>query len=176
MTKANSKFGIGSVFDTMDFMRKAWGGLSQMPGSLQPTLDVDEIDKRIADLKAVEQWLNLNMGMLRGTIQGLEVQRATITAMSSLGKSVLPDPMNKAMGQAISQSVEAAANVVGKTRAARKKVGTVVDAASTANAWWNGLQKQFNDVTGAALSGGLSNNPKPRKVAARKVAARKAKK
>ena len=46
-----------------------------------PTLDPKEIEKRIADLKSVEAWLNMNLNMIRFSIQGLELQRATLQAM-----------------------------------------------------------------------------------------------
>jgi hypothetical protein len=55
-----------------------------VPGFVTPTLDVGELDKRIADLKAVEGWLRMNMGMLQTSIQGLEVQRATLATMQAM--------------------------------------------------------------------------------------------
>jgi hypothetical protein len=63
--------------DTLDFVKSLWGSMS-VPGLTAPTLSVEELDKKINDLKAVESWLNLNMSMLRGSIQALEVQRGTI--------------------------------------------------------------------------------------------------
>ncbi|MCX7202333.1 MAG: hypothetical protein NTV17_08640 [Burkholderiales bacterium] len=65
--------GLGQMFDGIDSVKRAWS-MFNAPSALVPTLDVDELDKRIADLKAVEQWLNLNVSMLHGTIQGLEIQ------------------------------------------------------------------------------------------------------
>ena len=50
-----------------------------------PGLDVDELEKRIKDLKSVENWLNLNLNILKSTIQGLEVQHATMMALKSFG-------------------------------------------------------------------------------------------
>lgn len=73
---------VGSVLDTVDFVRKAWSSFG-VPSSFAPTVDVDEIDRRIADLKAVEQWLNVNMNMLQGTIQALEIQRGTIATLKA---------------------------------------------------------------------------------------------
>jgi len=49
-----------------------------------PTLDVEELDKRITDMKAVEGWLKMNLNMLQMTIQGLEMQRATIAAVKAM--------------------------------------------------------------------------------------------
>lgn len=54
-----------------------------MPGMVTPTFDTGELDKRIADLKAVEGWLQMNLGMLQSTIQGLEMQRSTLAAMQA---------------------------------------------------------------------------------------------
>ena len=49
-----------------------------------PTLDDDELERRITDLRAVEGWLKMNLTMLQSTIQGLEVQRATIVAVKAM--------------------------------------------------------------------------------------------
>jgi hypothetical protein len=63
---------------------KAAGGFA----SAFPGLDTDELEKRIKDLKSVENWLNLNLNILRSTIQGLEVQYATMMALKSFGDAV----------------------------------------------------------------------------------------
>lgn len=72
--------------DPLSFVRKLWGDM-QLPGMVTPTLSVDELDKQIRDLKTVEAWLNLNLNMLSTSIQALEVQRATITALKAMGES-----------------------------------------------------------------------------------------
>ena len=46
-----------------------------------PTLNVEELDKRIQELKSVEGWLNMNLNMLRMAIQGLEMQKSGLEAM-----------------------------------------------------------------------------------------------
>jgi hypothetical protein len=79
--------GFGQMLDNVEFVKRAWSTLN-IPGNLVPTVDVEELDKRIADLKAVEQWLNLNLSMLRGTIQGLEIQRGTLAAVKAFGASM----------------------------------------------------------------------------------------
>ena len=58
-----------------------------VPGITAPTMSVEELDKKINDLKAVEAWLNLNTSMLRGSIQALEVQRGTIATLKTMGDS-----------------------------------------------------------------------------------------
>ena len=79
--------GAGVMTDTLDFVKNLWGSMS-VPGLTAPTLSIDELDKKINDLKAVEAWLNLNMSMLRGSIQALEVQRGTIATLKSVGASM----------------------------------------------------------------------------------------
>jgi hypothetical protein len=78
---------------------KAAGGF----GAAFPGLDVDELEKRIKDLKSVETWLNLNLNILKSTIQGLEVQHATVMALKSFGDAV------SAAGAAASNPTESAA-------------------------------------------------------------------
>ena len=74
--------------DTLDFVKNLWGSMGVVPGIAAPTLSVDDLDKKINDLKAVEAWLNLNSSMVRGSIQALEVQRNTIATLKSMGKSL----------------------------------------------------------------------------------------
>lgn len=82
--------GVGAVTDTLDFVKNLWGSMSipGMPSISAPTMSVDELDKKIADLKAVESWLNVNVSMLRGTIQALEVQRGTLATLKSMGATL----------------------------------------------------------------------------------------
>lgn len=73
--------------DPMEFMRSMWSKMGfSLPGMVTPTLDVDELDKRIADMKAVENWLKMNLSSLQMATQGLEMQRATIAAMQAMSK------------------------------------------------------------------------------------------
>jgi hypothetical protein len=85
--------------DTLEFVKNLWGGMNVpgvgVPGMAEATLSTDELDKRIADLRAVEAWLNMNTTMLRATIQALEVQRGTLAALKSMSAT-----MAQAMGQA----------------------------------------------------------------------------
>jgi hypothetical protein len=68
--------------DPFELFRRLWGPLGvPLPGMAMPTLDPREIDKRIAELRSVEGWLNMNLNMVKFSIQGLELQRATLQAM-----------------------------------------------------------------------------------------------
>ncbi len=74
--------------DPMEFIKSLWGNTGMpLPGLVTPTLDTNELDKRITDLKAVEGWLKTNLGMLQMTIQSLEMQRATLSAFQAISQS-----------------------------------------------------------------------------------------
>lgn len=86
---------IPGMTDTLDFVKNLWGSMNipgaNMPGMsglAGPPLSIEDLDKRIADMKAVESWLNLNLTMLRGTIQALEVQRGTLATLRSMSSSM----------------------------------------------------------------------------------------
>lgn len=77
--------GVNPFMGGLDFMKNLWGSLpSGAPGFVVPTFDLEDLDKRIKDLKAVQSWLNVNASMLNATIQGLEVQRNTIAAIQAI--------------------------------------------------------------------------------------------
>ena len=74
--------------DPMEFLKSLWGNTGlPLPGLVTPTLDTNELEKRITDLKAVEGWLKSNLSMLQMTIQGLEMQRATLSALQAISQS-----------------------------------------------------------------------------------------
>lgn len=52
------------------------------------SLDPQVIDKRIEDLKTVEQWLSFNLNLVKSTIQGLEIQKGTLAAIQSFQQSM----------------------------------------------------------------------------------------
>jgi hypothetical protein len=59
-----------------------------VPGMTMPTLDPNEIDKRINELKSVEGWLALNLNMLRAAIQGLEMQKSGLQQMQGMQQAM----------------------------------------------------------------------------------------
>jgi hypothetical protein len=78
--------------DTLDFVKNLWGSMNlpgtNMSGMAAPPMSIEDLDKRIADLKAVESWLNMNVTMLRGTIQTMEVQRSTLSTLKAMSASM----------------------------------------------------------------------------------------
>ena len=79
--------------DPFELLKKLWSPMGlPMAGMVAPILDTTEIDKRIADLKSVENWLTLNLNVLKMTIQGLELQRSTLTAMQGMQSATPSTP------------------------------------------------------------------------------------
>src|ERR1700751_702553 len=77
--------------------------LSMMSDMLAPLTNVEELDKRITDMRAVEQWLKLNLNMLQSAIQALEVQRATLATLRAFG-AFAQSSMAQPVGAAASPS------------------------------------------------------------------------
>ena len=74
--------------DPLEFLKQMWGNMGfPLPGIVTPTLDVDELDKQIANLKTVEGWLKMNLQTLQLSIQGLEMQRLTLRTMQAISES-----------------------------------------------------------------------------------------
>ena len=49
-----------------------------------PTINVEDLDKRIQELKAVQFWLDQNATALKATIQALEVQKMTLATLKGM--------------------------------------------------------------------------------------------
>ena len=170
--------------DTLDFVKNLWGGM-QIPGTVpgmagMPAMpgagmSVEDLDKKIADLKAVEAWLTLNQNMLHGTIQALEIQRGTLATLKAMG-----DSMAQAMGQTkvgessvapfaqfFAQMAQAATPAAAAqtpqtppapaaplppppdpAQAAPDAAGAAMPAAM---AWWNLLQDQFRHAVASTI-------------------------
>ena len=59
----------------------------QLPGLgswVAPTLNVEDLDKRIQELKAVQFWLDQNAMALKATVQALEVQKMTLATLKGM--------------------------------------------------------------------------------------------
>ena len=140
------------------------GGAPGMPGmsGVAASLNsVEELDKRITDMRAVEQWLKLNLGLLQSAIQGLEVQRATLETLRAFGAFA------QSSFEAASAGAAAAAKASGGAEHARTppdpSAGAEPDTEPDAeqappagpfdpSVWWNMLQAQFNQIAGMAMA------------------------
>ncbi|EFV93884.1 PhaM family polyhydroxyalkanoate granule multifunctional regulatory protein [Lautropia mirabilis ATCC 51599] len=133
-----SSFNIpGNMFNPLESFNQAWRTM-QTASSLPPTMSVADLEKRIAELRTVEQWLNLNLGMLRTSIQTLEVQKGTLQALSSLSALMSPDAAQAAMG---SSPGHAAAGPDSAT-------GAMDTAQQLSKQWWDVLQAQLAQLSG----------------------------
>jgi hypothetical protein len=158
--------------DSLEFIKKMWGGMG-VPGMVVPTLSVEEINKKITDLKAVESWLNLNLNMLRTTIQALEVQSATLSALRAMGAVNQPEEGSEPPANAwtmpsgfpfsfmtAAQDADAAVPPMPKKNeaeapaaaAAAPDTGAVPPSAGNANAWWDLLQNQFKQAVNSVAA------------------------
>ena len=96
--------------DPLDFVKNMWGNMGfSLPGMVAPTFDVDELEKRIADLKAVEGWLRMNLSMLQMSIQGLEMQCTTLNAVRSMSQMASNAAENAQTGAEGSEALAQAA-------------------------------------------------------------------
>jgi hypothetical protein len=127
--------------DPLEMLKKMWAPMGlPMPGMVTPSFNVADIEKRITDLKSVENWLNMNLNMLRMSIQGLEMQRATIAAMQQglqAAQQAAPGTPGGAGGAGNSPVFNAPG--FNPTGAAP---GAVPNPLSDPAMWWNMLQPQ----------------------------------
>jgi hypothetical protein len=73
--------------DWMEFMQRMWNPMSfPMPGVGMPTVNGEEVQRKISELKAVETWLTMQVGLLQMTIKTLEMQKAALDSLSSATK------------------------------------------------------------------------------------------
>src|SRR6218665_6313 len=79
-------------FDFLQSLAKgASSSMAQLPklsNWVAPTIDVQELDKRIQELKAVQFWLEQNSRALAATIQALEVQKMTLATLEGMNFSI----------------------------------------------------------------------------------------
>jgi hypothetical protein len=62
---------------------------------IAPTMNVEDIGKKIAELKAVETWLTMNTGFVQMTIKTLEMQKAGLESLQAAGKAATADSKPK---------------------------------------------------------------------------------
>lgn len=172
-------------FDFLQSLAKgASGGTSALPGMpslsswVAPTLSVEEVDKRIQELKTVHYWLEQNGHALKATIQALEVQKMTLSTLRGMNlrmedlanaftRSAAPPPVPAApapQAQAPEPETEPeaeaepeeSAEVPASRRGAKAEAsnGPAPDAAGGVVdplQWWGALTQQFQQIASSAL-------------------------
>lgn len=76
--------------DMLELMQKMWNPMGfPLPGMVAPTVSVEEVERKLAELKSVENWLKMNQAFLQMTIKTLEMQKSafeTLAGKASDGK------------------------------------------------------------------------------------------
>jgi hypothetical protein len=74
--------------DWFEQFQNMWNPMNfPLPGVAQPTMDPDEIDKKIAELRAVESWLKTNLGFLEMTIKTMEMQKSALETLKESARN-----------------------------------------------------------------------------------------
>ena len=181
-----SAFGFGQFVPGFDFLQnlaKSAGGPAAGTGAVPgmsswvaPTLSVEELDKRIQELKAVQFWLEQNGTALKATIQALEVQKMTLTTlqgmnvnMAELAKAFTARPAAASASTAPAQSAakkptahtegqaapetQAAGTAAAKAKRAGKSSPKTSAGSTTVDPmqWWGSLTQQFQNIAASAM-------------------------
>ena len=171
----NSNFGFGKFVPGFDFLQTLAKGaqqtIPQLPNLsnwVAPTLNVEELEKRIGELKAVHFWLDQNSKALGATIQALEVQKMTLATLKGMNfnmgdvANALKLKAADTMMEGVQKAASAAGTVAGVAQAARKAPARKAAAAKGGKAeagaamvdplqWWGALTQQFQEIAANAM-------------------------
>ena len=153
---ASNQFAPGFDF-LQELVKNAGAALPNIGQWVAPTLDPEEIAKRIEELRTVQFWLEQNARMLGATIQALEVQRMTLSTLQSMNVQI--DDLRKGLSipRDASRPAESATGSVAKSAEHRAaKAGDAAVGAPTAGGvdpmqWWGALTKQFTELAASAV-------------------------
>jgi hypothetical protein len=98
-------------------VKNAGAALPSMGQWIAPTLDPQELEKRIDELKTVQFWLEQNARMIATTVQALEVQRMTLSTLQTMNVQMndLRDAMKVAPVASMTSAAGAAASSVAQS-------------------------------------------------------------
>jgi hypothetical protein len=160
---ADSTAAFTKLVPGFDFLqglvKNAGAALPNIGSWIAPTLDPQELEKRIEELRTVQFWLEQNAKMLGATIQALEVQRMTLSTLKTMNvqMSDLRDSMKLPERPAAAAASTAAAP---ETAAPTKRPSARKAAAAQTTApagvvdpmqWWGALTKQFTQLAAGAM-------------------------
>ncbi|KQW68506.1 PhaM family polyhydroxyalkanoate granule multifunctional regulatory protein [Methylibium sp. Root1272] len=165
-------------FDFLQGLVKNAGSVLPNIGQwVAPTLNPEELEKRIEELRTVQFWLEQNARMLGATIQALEVQRMTLSTLKTMNVQVadlreslrikLPDDEPAA---AAAPDVEdddddepaetPAAKKPAASRAKAKPAAAPVTGIVDPTQWWGALTKQFTQLAASTMKDVASDSAK----------------
>ena len=140
-------------FDFLQSLVKGAG--AALPGIGQwvaPTIDPEELEKRIKELRTVQYWLEQNARMLGATIQALEVQRMTLSTLKTM--NVQMDDLRESMKikmPASTPAPQAAPEPEAEPAAASAPEATPAPGVVDPMQWWGALTKQFTELATTAM-------------------------
>jgi hypothetical protein len=145
------------------------GGLPGMSGIGQwiaPTLNPEELEKRIDELRTVQFWLEQNAKLLGTAIQALEVQRMTLSTLKTMNLPMadLREAMSVRLPEALRPAAAAMAPPVPPKPAPAAPAPTPAPTAASTQApaeaappavdplqWWGALTQQFTEIATQAM-------------------------
>jgi len=165
MTDAASFTKFVPGFDFLQNLMKTAGSSLPVVGQwVTPTLNPEELEKRINDLRTVQFWLEQNARMLSTTIQALEVQRMTLSTLKTMNVQMgdlrdalrVPMPGEAAASASAPSAPTTTAGTTASSTAAPAASEAAAKAAPAAGAvdpmqWWGALTQQFTELATAAV-------------------------
>ena len=156
-TAAFSKLVPGFDF-LQGLVKNAGAALPNVGQWVAPTLNPEELEKRIEELRTVQFWLEQNARMLAATIQALEVQRMTLSTLKTMNVSLgdLTEALKiKPLPEVATPAAPASAPAGVKRPAARKKApppaAPVPGGVADPMQWWSALTRQFTELASNAM-------------------------
>ncbi len=159
--------GFAKFVPGFDFLQNLTKGASQavpqipnMSSWVAPTLNVEELDKRIQELKAVHFWLDQNSKALGATVQALEVQKMTLATLKGMNFNMAdianaftlkPTDTTASGVQKVSERAEQAEEVAHKAGAADKTAATAAAGLVDPMQLWTALTDQFQHIAAGAM-------------------------
>ncbi|MFM2274921.1 MAG: hypothetical protein RL211_793 [Pseudomonadota bacterium] len=156
--------GFGKFVPGFEFLQNLAKGASQsipqMPNLanwVTPSLNVEELEKRLNELKAVHFWLEQNSRALGATIQALEVQKMTLSTLKgmnfNMGDVANALKLKEAAAGAAAKSVSQA--TTGRSKS--PKPGTGVAGLVDPLQLWGSLTQQFQQIAAGAMKDAAKN-------------------
>jgi prefoldin subunit 5 len=149
--KNTNAFKLVPGFDFLQgLVKNAGQALPSIGQWVAPTLNPEELERRIEELRTVQFWLEQNARMLAATIQALEVQRMTLSTLKTMNVplTALRDSLKVAEPDAPAPAVEKKAPSRGGRKPSPAENATpAVDPMQ----WWGALTKQFTQLATTAM-------------------------
>jgi len=140
-------------FDFLEgLVKNAGAALPNIGRWVAPTLNPEELEKRIDELRTVQFWLEQNAKMLGATIQALEVQRMTLSTLKTM--NVQMADLRESLQLKVPPSSTAPA-----TPAAAPAAADTPGAVDPMQ-WWGALTQQFTQLATTAMKDGASGAAK----------------